>query len=215
MRKTEELILPNAVQCIGISLLFGEPVLKKYLPDYLFLFLIAGTILLIDQLSKAWIRDTLAVGQIYRPDLWITAYARIIHWRNTGAAFGMFQSAGTIFMILSSLVSLGIVYYFPQVPRREWIMRVSMAMLLGGATGNLVDRIHQGHVTDFISVGNFPVFNVADASISMGVAILFVSMWFQERGRLRSEQAEEAAPRPDDSPAEPLEARLSEEPPHE
>lgn len=187
--------------------------MKKHLPDYLFLFLIAGTILLIDQLSKAWIRDSLAVGQIYRPDLWTTAYFRIIHWRNTGAAFGMFQSAGTIFMILSSLVSLGIIYYFPQVPRSEWIMRVAMSMLLGGAVGNLVDRIHQGHVTDFISVGNFPVFNVADASISMGVVILFISMWLQERSRLSQEK--EAASQPDSSPGDSLETRLSEEPPQE
>jgi len=163
--------------------------LKKYLRDYLFLFLIAGAIILVDQLTKTWVRETLTVGQIYRPNLWISAYIRLIHWKNTGAAFGMFQNGNTIFMILSSLVSLIIVYYFPQVPAQDRIVRLSMAMLLGGAVGNLLDRIQYQYVTDFVSVLDFPVFNVADASISCGVAILFLGMWFQERARLRAEKA--------------------------
>lgn len=163
--------------------------MKKYLRDYLFLLLIAGTIIIVDQLTKTWVRETLTVGQIYRPNLWISAYIRIIHWKNTGAAFGMFQNGNTIFMILSSLVSLIILYYFPQVPSQDRIVRFSMAMLLGGAVGNLLDRIQYKYVTDFVSVLDFPVFNVADASISCGVAILFLGMWFQERARLRQEQA--------------------------
>jgi signal peptidase II len=198
--------------------------LKKYLRDYLILFSIAGFIIILDQLTKFWIRDNLSLGQIYRSDLWTTAYFRIIHWKNTGAAFGMFQSGGTIFMILSTLVSLVIIYYFPQVPREEWAMRLAMAMLLGGAVGNLIDRFNQGYVTDFISVGNFPVFNVADASISIGVAILFISMWVQERAKVREEH-EQALRQPEalaqDSPdtvdpetsKEPVEVGLSEEPP--
>jgi signal peptidase II len=165
--------------------------LRKYLADYLSLFLIASLIVLLDQLTKYIIRSNLDLGEIYRPDLWITQFARIVHWQNTGAAFGMFQSLGNVFMILSIIVSAAIIYYFPQVPRHDKLIRLSMAMLLGGAVGNLIDRLYQGYVTDFISVGKFPVFNIADASISLGVAVLFLGMWFQEREKKSSQDSAE------------------------
>ena len=59
-----------------------------------------------------------------------------------------------------------ILIFFPQIPRSDWPMRVALSMQLGGAAGNLIDRLSRGEVTDFVSVGNFAVFNVADASIS-------------------------------------------------
>jgi signal peptidase II len=160
--------------------------LKKTFKDYFLLAALAGLIILSDQLTKEWVRNNLAYSQIYRPDLWITQYVRIIHWTNTGAAFGMFGKLGNVFMVLSIAVSLAILYYFPQIPRHEWYLRLSMCLLLGGAVGNLIDRLTQGHVTDFISVGNFAVFNIADASISSGVAILFVGMLIQEAKQKRS-----------------------------
>ena len=122
--------------------------MKKYLKDYAFLFLVAGAIILLDQVSKYIIRTNLAIGEIYLPELWITEFARIVHWQNTGAAFGMFQSLGTVFMILSMIVSVAIIYYFPQVPREDKLIRLAMAMLLGGAVGNLIDRLNLGYVVD-------------------------------------------------------------------
>lgn len=163
--------------------------MKKYLNDYLFLFLIAGTIILLDQITKEWIRQSLALGEVFHPELWLSNYVRIVHWKNTGAAFGMFQSLGGVFTVLSFIVSGIILYYFPQIPSKDWLIRVSMGMLLGGAIGNLIDRLIHGHVTDFISVGNFPVFNIADSSISVGVVVLFFGMWLQEkRAKLDSQK---------------------------
>jgi len=155
--------------------------LKRYLQDYLLLILIAGVIVILDQLTKFWIRQNLLIGEVYRPELWISNYARIVHWKNTGAAFGMFQSLGGVFTVLSFIVGAVIVYYFPQISRQDWLIRLAMGMLLAGAIGNLIDRLTQGYVIDFISVGNFPVFNVADSSISVGVAVLFIGMWVQEK----------------------------------
>jgi signal peptidase II len=87
-----------------------------------------------------------------------------------------------VFTVLAFIVAGVIIYYFPQVPRDEWLIRLAMGLQMGGALGNLIDRLTQdGTVTDFISVGNFPVFNIADASISVGVAILFFGMWHRER----------------------------------
>jgi signal peptidase II len=154
--------------------------LKKYLWDYVLLSLIAGAVIGLDQWTKELVRIKLDFIEIWSPWSWLTPYARIVHWKNTGAAFGMLQNYGDIFSILAILVALAILYYFPQVPRQDWVLRLAMGLQLGGAVGNLVDRIIQGYVTDFISLGSFPVFNVADASISIGVAILILGMWFKD-----------------------------------
>ena len=164
--------------------------MKKYLKDYLFLFSIAGLIVILDQLTKYIVRTNLTYGQVYRPDLWLSQYARIVHWRNTGAAFGLFQDMSIIFTVLAFVVAGVIIYYFPHVPRDEWLIRLAMSMQLGGALGNLIDRLtQQGEVIDFISVANFPVFNIADASISVGTALLLFALWQQDRKekRIKSE----------------------------
>jgi signal peptidase II len=168
--------------------------LKKYIRDYLFLFLLAGVIIALDQWTKYLVRETLPFQAIWSPWPWLTPFARIVHWKNTGAAFGIFQGFGNVFTILAIVVSIAILYYFPQVPRRDWTLRLAMGMQLGGAIGNLIDRLFFGSVTDFISVGNFAVFNIADASISIGVAILVLGMlakeregYLEERQRLNNE----------------------------
>jgi signal peptidase II len=169
---------------------------KKYLVDYAYLLGIAGLIIVVDQLTKGWVRSTLTIGEVYHPELWISRYVRILHWHNTGSAFGMFQGMGNIFAVLAFLVSAAILIYFPQVPRHEWLLRLAMTLQLGGAVGNLVDRLTIGHVTDFVSVGNFPVFNVADASISTGVVLLILGMWLSERRMKKEAEAAAAAETP-------------------
>lgn len=163
-----------------------EIFLKRYLRDYTVLFMVSGLIIGLDQLTKSIVRSNLPIEGVWSPWHWLTPYARIVHWKNTGAAFGMLQNFGDVFTVLAILVSIAIIYYFPQVPRKDWPLRVAMCMQLGGAIGNLVDRLSQGYVTDFISIGTFPVFNVADASISVGTAILILGMWFVERAQKKS-----------------------------
>ena len=155
--------------------------MRKILRDYGYLLTLAGLIIALDQWTKALVRSNLDFEEIWSPWHWLAPYARIVHWKNTGAAFGMLQGFGGVFTVLAILVALAILYYFPRVPREDWVLRLAMGMQFGGAIGNLIDRLTQGHVTDFISVGKFPVFNVADASISTGVAILILGMWLKER----------------------------------
>ncbi len=155
--------------------------MKRVVQDYTYLALIAGLIIAIDQITKFWIRHTLNLGEIYRPDLWFTPYIRLVHWKNTGAAFGMLQNVNWLFMIISSVVCLAIIYYFRAIPRHDRLLRFVLALTLGGALGNLLDRFHQGHVTDFISVGSFPVFNVADASISIGVTVILLASLLEKK----------------------------------
>jgi signal peptidase II len=81
-----------------------------------------------------------------------------------------------------------IIIYFPRIPREDWLLRLALALQLGGAVGNLIDRVTQGYVTDFISVGSFPVFNVADASISIGAVLLVISVLLKDREQAASKQ---------------------------
>jgi signal peptidase II len=155
--------------------------LKKYLKSYPFLFAIAGFLVIIDQVSKAYVRAHLALGETWMPLEWLAPYARIVHWSNTGVAFGMFQGMNEVFKVLAMLVALAIIFYFPRVPEKDWTLRVAMGMQLGGAVGNLIDRFSSGHVLDFVSIGNFPVFNVADSSITVGVGVLLLGLWLDER----------------------------------
>ena len=177
--------------------------MKKNWRDYRDLFLLAGLIIAADQYTKWLVRTNLDFMEAWSPWPWLSQYARILHIHNTGAAFGMFQNLGTFFMILSIVVSLVILYYFPQVPRADWPLRLAMIMQFGGAIGNLIDRLYQGWVTDFISVGNFAIFNIADASISMGVAVLVLGMLVKDRQESKARQAQEAQKMSMTEPGEP------------
>ncbi len=148
--------------------------LRHYLPDYAFLLAISGAIILIDQLTKYFVRTRLEIGEFWSPFVELSRYARILHWKNTGAAFGLFQGGSLLFTLLAIVVTVGIFNFFPVIPRSDRFLRTAIALQLGGAAGNLIDRLTIGHVTDFVSVLNFPVFNVADASISIGVVLILI-----------------------------------------
>jgi signal peptidase II len=115
------------------------------------------------------------------PIEWLAPYVRIVNWHNTGAAFGIFQGMNGFFMILAFLIIALILVYFPIIPVEDLFFRIALSLQLSGATGNLIDRLYRGHVTDFISVGRFPVFNIADSCITLGVVVLLVGMWIEER----------------------------------
>jgi signal peptidase II len=154
--------------------------LKKTLNSGL-VYLLAAAIVLLDQYSKHLVRTQLALNTSWSPVPWLEPYARVLHIQNTGAAFGIFKQAGLFFTLVAVVVTVVIVIYSVQLPPNHWWMRVALGMQLGGALGNLVDRLVFGTVTDFISVGSFAIFNIADASISLGVALLAVIMWFEAR----------------------------------
>ena len=160
--------------------------MKQTTRKYLLLFSIAGLIIITDQITKAIVRANLVYGEAWMPWTWLAPFARILHVKNIGAAFGLFQSGGTVLGVLAFVVAMVIIYYFPQIPNNEKLLQVALSMQLGGAVGNLIDRLTIGHVTDFISVGTFPVFNVADANITVGVGVLLLGMWISERKALKA-----------------------------
>jgi signal peptidase II len=135
-------------------------------------FLVALAIAIGDQFSKTWIRSNLAVGQSLPEE----GFLRLTHVRNTGAAFGIFQDHIFPLTIVSFIGAAVILFYTFYVCRRfsflnNGISMAALGVVLGGTVGNLIDRLSLGYVTDFILVGTFPAFNVADASITAGTSV--------------------------------------------
>jgi signal peptidase II len=150
----------------------------------------AAIILGLDQWTKSRIIEWLPIGESWRPysGTPILELFAFTHIKNMGAAFGMFQTGGWFFIIVAIVVSLFIVYYAPRVPRHRWVMFLALGLELGGALGHLIDRLRLGWVTDFIHVGTFAIFNIADASVFSGVVILFFLMWREDEARKRADE---------------------------
>jgi signal peptidase II len=162
--------------------------------NYILLAILAGAVLLLDQATKELVRTQLAFGEIWMPIEAIRPYMHIVHWTNTGAAFGMFQQGGMVFTVLAFIVSGAIIWYYRDSDSATWPVRIALGLQLGGALGNLVDRLFQGTVTDFIWFGFFPaVFNVADGAISLGVALLMLDILLEYHRNRKTAAATAAA----------------------
>lgn len=151
----------------------------------------------LDQFTKGLVRNRLQLGETWVPFPALASIFDITHTSNTGVAFGMFPNAGVFVTVIAFVVIVAIIYYSFSIEREQWLISVALGLQLGGAIGNLADRLRLGPVTDFIHVHNFPLFNVADASISIGVAILALLLLFEARGKATSKAVESAAPEPD------------------
>lgn len=148
------------------------------------LVMLLGIVLLLialDQWSKDLVREQIALGSEVYPIPFLAPFFRFTYVKNTGAAFGIFQNANTPLLILSILISLVVLWLYFKAEDEPLVFRISLAMMLGGAIGNMIDRIRFGFVIDFIAVGRFPVFNIADSAVTVGVAIMLIAMLIQER----------------------------------
>jgi signal peptidase II len=141
---------------------------------------VAVFVVIADQLTKALIRASLLPGEV----LFDVGFFRIIHVQNSGASFGLFQGHSLVIVItsiISLLVILFLVFFFRSrwsFLQSNWVI-VAMALVTGGTIGNnLIDRLRQGHVTDFLDFKVWPAFNVADMCISVGVVLLAYRLIF-------------------------------------
>jgi len=130
--------------------------------------LTAGAVILLDQLSKLLIRQLLYTGQ----SIDLLGFIRITHVENPGAAFGILPNHQLIFLITAVVVVIFIIFYYKQLKPHEGAVKFALGLELGGAMGNLFDRVFFGKVTDFIDFRIWPVFNVADIAIVTGLVIL-------------------------------------------
>ena len=155
---------------------------------------VTALVLLVDQLSKHLVAARLAEGQSWDIVPWLAPVFRITHTTNTGAAFGLFPRWGNLFIVVAAAVIVAIIVYHHQVTDGQRLMRMSLGLQLGGAIGNLVDRLVRGSVVDFIDLSfwplhEWPVFNLADASIVTGVTLLALLVLWEERREPGERQA--------------------------
>ena len=153
-------------------------------------FLRAGLVLIavigLDQLTKHTIATGIAVGERKK----FLPLIDLVHVRNNGVAFGLFSSGGALVLVIT-LLALGVlVAYFLRRPTRPWLW-LPTGLLVGGALGNLIDRLGQGSVIDFIKFPLWPAFNVADMAITFGVLAL---LWVLEGNRGERRKQEDQPP---------------------
>ncbi len=152
-----------------------------------------------DQLSKAWVREHLALYESWAPIPALARYFTFTHVTNTGIAFGLFREWGSLLVAVAVVVIAFLLLYTQQLATARWPVQIAMGLQLGGAFGNLVDRIRFGFVTDFLDFKFWPVFNLADSAIVVGMVLLLVGMGWEERNPSRSPLSSESQ----DPPPEP------------
>lgn len=169
-----------------------KPVSGASAGQWLLLVGVAALSIVADQVSKAYVAAHLALHESWMPLDFIEPIFRFTHVRNTGAAFGIFPQGGSIFLVIAVIVSAFIVYYYRQIPDNAWLVRLALGLQLGGALGNVVDRARQGYVVDFFNLEHWPVFNVADSSIVVGVVLLALVMLREEYRAARDDSAHDS-----------------------
>lgn len=138
-------------------------------------------VLALDQITKAWVASNLAVGQYWYPIPALGELFAITHIHNTGVVFGLFQGVGDLFAIAIAVITLVITRYLWTMRHESLLLRFALSLLLAGAVGNLIDRLRLGYVVDFVAVGSFARFNVADSAITIGVALLMIATLIDHR----------------------------------
>lgn len=150
---------------------------------------VGGLVVLLDQITKIWVHKNL---RLYETKPIVSEFFDLHYIRNTGAAFGFLSGSHAgfriPFFVLVSSVAIGIILYlFYKLEESEVMMPLALSLVLGGAIGNLVDRIRQGEVIDFILIHykafHWPAFNVADIAITAGVGLLVVRIFLFEKGQ--------------------------------
>ena len=135
---------------------------------------VAATTLAADQLTKELVRSSIALGEHRRLLQGVT----LVHAQNSGIAFSLFTGGEVGVVVVAAVIVAAVIAYFARHHQQRW-MWLACGLIVGGALGNLVDRLRVGTVTDFIKLPDWPAFNLADASITLGVLTL---LWVVGRG---------------------------------
>jgi signal peptidase II len=141
-----------------------------------------------DQLTKAIVTSRLDLYD----EVHVVGPFSIHHVTNSGIAFGLFASATSIVILLTSLAVAWMLYFFARSGSRHPILPVALGLVMGGSVSNLVDRIRLGHVTDFLDLRYWPAFNLADTFIVVGVAALLLALVVSDRNAAKPQRVREA-----------------------
>ena len=132
-------------------------------------YLLSGFVLVSDQVTKLAVSRTLPVGES-RPVL--GRYLALTHTWNTGGAFSLLQARNMVFVLVAAITIAALIYFLNRYNSRDFYVTIAISLALGGALGNLTDRLIYGHVIDFLDVHIWPIFNVADSAITCGILLL-------------------------------------------
>ena len=132
-----------------------------------------------DQLTKALVSSALSIGEARQ----VAGPLSLHHVQNTGIAFGLFSRSTSIVIVLTAVAVGWMLIFFARSGKRHPVLPVALGFVLGGSVANLLDRVRLGHVTDFLDLGWWPAFNLADTFIVVGVGILFVALLTADRPR--------------------------------
>ena len=144
--------------------------------------MIAAVVVIVDRVTKIFVERRFGVP--YGPREVVDHILFLTVTRNRGAAFGLFQNFTAGFLLISAVVMVGILIYYWRLPSDDWSARLGLALVFGGAIANAYDRGVKGSVIDFIQVPHYPIFNVADSAITVGVAVLLLgTLWRSRRSR--------------------------------
>lgn len=154
---------------------------------------VAVLVVLADRLSKMWVLKTIPLYSEVAPVPALYPYFSFLHSANTGVAFGLFQGGSFIFTLIAGIAVVAIAIYSFRSSAQSLLMSVSLGLMLGGAAGNLWDRLAYGAVVDFIKVQAsdawvFPMFNLADSSIVVGTILLILYFFLDERKERQKQQ---------------------------
>jgi signal peptidase II len=162
---------------------------------------LAATVIIADQLTKAWLVSVLAPGESMPV---VGDYLRLVHSQNNGALFGLFRESAILFG-LASIVVIGLIVAYHARSGRSRYMSVALGLLLGGAVGNLIDRLRLGYVVDFVDAGigafRWYTFNVADAAISFAILFLIAAALRPSLAGEQREPERDSRPDPGQEPA--------------
>jgi signal peptidase II len=180
------------------------PQQRRWFVPLLFGLLILG----LDQQTKQLVITYLGPEPLLRSQPLLGELLSLVYWRNTGVAFGLFQDATLLLTLTSILICLGAIFvYSTQLPNLNLIVQISMGLIIGGALGNIIDRVRLGYVVDFIQVGWWPIFNLADSAITGGTLLLVFYLFLSE-----SQQKVELSPKEDGLLVDLLSQELSQPP---
>ena len=139
---------------------------------------VSSFVLIVDRLTKYILFRNLSLGESVRV---VPGLFHITLVLNSGAAFGLFKGRSVFFMVSTALVIVFICFYVIRGGCRDLLILTALGLILGGAAGNLIDRVLFGYVIDFLDFRIWPVFNIADASITIGAFVLAVRLIFDKR----------------------------------
>lgn len=139
-------------------------------------------VIVLDQWTKWLIVTSMELGESVKV---IDDFFYVTSHRNRGAAWGMLEGQFWLFYIITAIVVVALVYYMQTEAKGKPLMKTSLAILLGGAIGNFIDRLFRGEVVDFVQTFifgyHFPIFNIADAALTIGVLLLFGAMFIEDQ----------------------------------